>query len=315
MVDFKSIDDRTNLAGTNRLELLMFRLQEPVEGQITPLYGINVFKVREIMVLPSLITVPESNEFMAGVANIRGKAIPVIDLSLYCGYGQIKDSGILIVTEFNNVTQGFLVHEVDNIIQLAWSDIHEPPDLVKNDNNNALTAMSQIDEDQMLLIVDVEKIIFEVLGSKLDSIDATVMTIQNEGKLVFFADDSMVARTQIARILDKMGIRHMSAKNGLEALTNLQKLADEAEVAGEPLKNTVQAIITDVEMPEMDGYVLTGKIKQDARFNGIPVMMHSSLSASENRRLGVKVGADAYIAKLQPEEFCQALDQLMNPAA
>ena len=111
-----------------------------------------------------------------------------------------------------------------------------------------------------------------------------------------------------------MGIQHKFAKNGLEALTALQALADEAESMGEPLSKSIRAIITDVEMPEMDGYVLTSKIKSDPRFNGIPVMMHSSLSASENLRLGMKVGADAYIAKLQPAEFSRELDKLLNAA-
>ena len=125
----------------------------------------------------------------------------------------------------------------------------------------------------------------------------------------------MVARRQVERILDKMGIQHKSAKNGAEAYARLMQLADEAEERGESLSKSVCAIITDVEMPEMDGYVLTGKLKADPRFNGIPVMMHSSLSASENKRLGVKVGADAYIAKLQPAAFSQALDGLLNPAS
>ena len=311
MVDFKSIDERSNLAGSNRLELLMFSLRDHVEGQIEPLYAINVFKVREIMVLPMLIAVPNSHEFMVGVANIRGIAIPVIDLTKFCGYDDQRQGNILIVTEFNSSTQGFMVHDVDNIIQLDWNDINEPPDLIKADNNNALTAMSKLPTDQMLLILDVEKIIAEVLGSKIDVINETDMPFHSGERNVFFCDDSQVARKQVARILDKMGIKHESAKNGLEALLALQAMADDAESKGEPLTNTLQAIITDVEMPEMDGYVLTSRIKADPRFKDIPVMMHSSLSARENRRLGEKVGADAYIAKLQPKEFSEQLDRFM----
>lgn len=314
MVDFKSIDERTNLAGTNRLELLMFKLNDKKSGVGSPLYGINVFKVREIMVMPELIQVPDSNEYLAGIANIRGLAIPVIDLNKYCGCtSEGLGTGILVVTEFNSSTQGFLVSEVDNIIPLAWSEIQEPPTLVSENHGNALTAMSQIDEERLLLILDVEKVIAEVLGSKIDVIEATAMTSQNAGRQVFFADDSAVARTQIGRILDKMGIKHECAKNGKEALASLQRLADEADVSGRPLSDTLCAIITDVEMPEMDGYVLTSKIKADARFNSIPVMMHTSLSARENLRLGMKVGADAYIPKLKPAEFSKTLDALLNP--
>ncbi len=317
MVDFKSIDDRTNLAGTNRLEILMFKLQDNSGSDGSPLYGINVFKVRELMVLPELIQGPNSAPSVAGIANIRGKAVPVIDLHHYFGYSDDNKSNILIVTEFNGSTQGFLVEEVDDIIQLAWSDIREPPEIVTEmageAHGSTLTAMSQLDEQRMLLIIDVEQVIAEVLGTSIDVIDATEMPHHNEGAMVFFADDSRVARAQVGRILDKMGIRHQSAKNGQEALEALRVLADAADEKNQPLSDSVRAIITDVEMPKMDGYVLTSKIKADARFNGIPVMMHSSLSTSENKRLGMKVGADAYIPKLRPQEFSQTLDGLLNP--
>lgn len=313
MVDFKSIDQRTSLAGTNRLELLMFKLNDIHDMAESAMYGINVFKVREIIESPELVKVPQSSEFVAGIANIRGSAIPVIDLGLYlgCDYGD-KRPGILIVTEFNRSTQGFLIHQVEQIIQLDWNEIHEPPALIQENHNNTLTAMSLIEDEKMLLILDVEKVISDVLGSKIDLIEATDMTLDNKGRKVFFADDSLVARTQISRILDKMGIEHQSAKSGLEALEALHLLADEAESEGHPLSQSLAAIITDVEMPEMDGYVLTGKIKSDRRFSGIPVMMHTSLSASENLRLGMKVGADAYIPKLKPDEFSKALDGLLR---
>lgn len=316
MVDFKSIDQRTSLAGTNRLELLMFKLHDSHDLSDSALYGINVFKVREIIESPELVKVPQSNDYVAGIANIRGSAIPVIDLGQYlgCDYGD-KQPGILIVTEFNRSTQGFLIHQVEKIIQLDWNEIHEPPVLIQENHNNTLTAMSLIEDENMLLILDVEKVIADVLGSKIDVIEATEMTLDNKGRKVFFADDSQVARTQIGRILDKMGIEHQSAKSGLEALEALHLMAEEAERAGQPLSHSLSAIITDVEMPEMDGYVLTGKIKGDRRFAGIPVMMHTSLSASENLRLGMKVGADAYIPKLKPDEFFKALDGLLNSKA
>ena len=168
MVDFKSIDDRTNLAGTNRLELLMFRLGDTLDAHRTALYGINVFKVRELMVLPPLTPLPGSHACLRGVASIRGKAVPVIDLNRYCGFDGGESSSILIITEFNNGTQGFLVNEVDDIVRLDWSDIDEPPELLAATHDNLLTAVSRLDEERMLLIVDVERVIAEVLGSPCD---------------------------------------------------------------------------------------------------------------------------------------------------
>jgi len=129
---------------------------------------------------------------------------------------------------------------------------------------------------------------------------------------VFYVDDSKVARMQIGKILDKMGLSYDCAKNGDQAWKKLSAMADEAEKSGRDVSEQVRAVITDVEMPVMDGYVLTGKIKADKRFNKVPILMHSSLSASENERLGMKVGADAYVPKLRPKEFSQTLNGLLK---
>lgn len=307
----ESVDNRTNLAGTNRLEILMFSLGKKNEIENDTRFGINVFKVRELMTVPTLIKIPEVSPSLVGVANIRGKAVPVIDLNHFCGYESSPDSNILIVTEFNNSTQGFMVSEVDDIIQLAWSDIVEPNELVANSHDNMLTAMSKLEDDRILLLIDVEKIIAEVLSSNQEYEIDTVKRNDAESKYVFFADDSGVARMQIERILDRMGVKHQSAKNGRDAWAALQSFAEEAQSNNQKLNETLQAIITDVEMPYMDGYVLTTKIKEDPRFAGVPVMMHSSLSAAENKKMGMKVGADAYVAKLVVKEFTATLNELI----
>lgn len=312
---FQSIDDRTNLAGTNRLEILMFSLGRKHQLENETRFGINVFKVRELMTVPALIKIPEAASSLVGFANIRGRAVPVIDLNHYCGYESLPDHNILIVTEFNNTTQGFMVSDVDDIIQLAWSQIVEPSELISNGHENMLTAMSKLDDDRILLLIDVEKIIAEVLGSTFDrDLIDIVPEESEEPRTVYFADDSGVARIQVGRLLDKMDITHVSFQNGRDAWEALQVEADEADKAGIHLSEKIQAVITDVEMPYMDGYVLTTKIKEDNRFNGIPVMMHSSLSAAQNKKLGMGVGADAYVAKLIASEFSKTLTDLIANA-
>lgn len=312
---FQSIDDRTNLAGTNRLEILMFSLGRKDQLENETRFGINVFKVRELMTVPELIKVPESKPSLVGVANIRGRAVPVIDMNHYCRYESSPDHNILIVTEFNNSTQGFLVSEVDDIIQLAWSQIVEPNELISSNHQNMLTGMSKLENDSILLLVDVEKIIAEVLGSTFETdLGDITSTDSEDGTYVYFADDSGVARMQVARLLDKMGLAHKCAHNGRDAWRDLSQAADEAEAAGRALHETLQAVVTDLEMPYMDGYVLTTKIKEDRRFAGIPVMMHSSLSAGQNKTLGMKVGADAYVAKLIASEFSKTLSDLIEKA-
>lgn len=285
MVDFKSIDEKTNLAGTNRMEILMFMLQDKNKVPDAPLFGINVFKVRELMVVPQLLEGPNKRESIAGMANIRGKAVPVIDLNKYFGTDSDCSGNILVVSEFNGSTQGFLVHEVHDITQLEWIDMQEPPEMVielsGQNRGNVLTAMSKLDDGRMLLIIDVEQVISEVLGSSYETIEATEMPTDHRGKTVFFVDDSKVARLQIGKILDKMGLNHECAKNGDQAWTKLSALAEEATQSGGTLSDSINAVVTDVEMPVMDGYVLTAKIKADRRFDNVPVLMHSSLSASE----------------------------------
>lgn len=314
MVDFNAIDDRTNLAGSNRLEVLMFRLSDPLDTDRNALYGINVFKVRELMVLPELTFLPATHPCLRGVASIRGKAVPVIDLNRYCGFPDDDASAILIITEFNGGTQGLLVNEVDDIMRLNWSDIDEPPEVISQADDNMLTAVSRLDENRILLIVDVERVIAEVLGAPDTCHEDIAGIADEERRTVFFADDSAVARAQVGKILDHMNLGHQSAKNGQDALEQLQQMAEDADAQGVLLKDSLLAIITDVEMPQMDGYVLTGKLKADDRFDGVPIMMHSSLSATENRRLGMKVGADGYMPKLQPEAFSAMLTELIKGA-
>ena len=312
----KSIDSTTNLAGTNRLELIVFTLgNEDESGRQTP-YGINVFKVRELITLPKLVKKPMRHECSPGIANVRGTAVPVIDLQKYYDYPVTSEQNILVITEFNSSTQGFIVNKVEQIIQLDWKDISEPPrtvtELTGAKYGNTLTGISVLSDDTLLMVIDVEQIISEVLGSDIDRIAAVDMTTRNRDLTILFADDSRVARAQVSAILKKMGINYHCTVNGKEAFDLLDKLATEAEAEGKELRDSLSAIITDVEMPVMDGYMLTRRVKEDRRFDGIPVMMHSSLSTEENIRLGEKVGVDAYIPKLKPQEFSEQLDRLIN---
>ncbi len=300
---------------SSRLEILTFTLEDKDAAGRQTLYGINVFKVKELVTLPRLVQKPNSHECAAGMANVRGIAVPVVNLQKYYGYCESSKQNILILTEFSGSTQGFIVNEVNTIIQLDWRDINQPPDVVTEltsvNHGSTLTGISILPDGDMLMLADLEKIISEVLGNGIDVIAETKLDKTTEHLKVFFADDSLVARKQISRILEKMGIEYQYAKDGQEALELLDEQAKLAAATGKPLSDTLNAIITDVEMPVMDGYRLTRSIKDDKRFNGIPVMMHSSLSAEQSRRLGEEAGVDAYLTKLQPKEFSDALNHLI----
>jgi len=161
--------------------------------------------------------------------------------------------------------------------------------------------------------MDVEKVLSEAAGFyDDDSIYAGIPTANDKDITVMFVDDSSVARGQIQRTLDEMGVKYISAVNGQDAWDKLNEIASQTEADGSAVIDRVQFILTDIEMPEMDGYVLTRKVKEDDRFKGIPVIMHSSLSAESNQALGEGVGADAYVAKFQPRELAGTLVKMIS---
>ena len=307
----KNIDARTKLAGTNKLEILMFSLGLDKRTGREETFGINVFKVREVMRIPEITRAPEMPASVEGMVSLRGALVPVIDLAKYTGIETDDPAGIMIVTEYNGHTQGFLVKAVDNILRLDWSAMRVPPAMLVAEMGGLVTAITELKNGRLVMMMDVEKVLSET--TRFDADEMIFKNVQPLGKerTVFFADDSAVARHQIARTLDAMQVKYISAINGRQAWSELVKMADLAEASHTPLKSVVQVILTDVEMPEMDGYMLTRKIKADKRFSGIPVLMHSSLSGSSNQQLGKTVGVDEYVPKFEPQKLAQMLARLL----
>jgi two-component system chemotaxis response regulator CheV len=306
----KSIDARTKLAGTNKLEILMFSLGKDNRSQREETFGINVFKVREVMRIPEITRAPEMPASVEGMVSLRGSLVPVIDLAKYIGMETEGKPEIMIVTEYNGQTQGFLVRSVDNILRLDWSAMRVPPAMLLAELGGLVTAVTELKDGRLVMMVDVEKVLSETSRYDNEIIYKNVKPLGKE-RTVFFVDDSSVARNQISRTLDAMQVKYISAINGLQAWEELVKMADYADVSHTPLKNTLHVILTDVEMPEMDGYMLTRKIKADKRFAGIPVLMHSSLSSSSNQQLGKAVGVDEYVPKFEPQRLAQTLAKLL----
>jgi two-component system chemotaxis response regulator CheV len=308
----KNIDARTKLAGTNKLEILMFSLGRDLRTDRDETFGINVFKVREVMRIPPITRAPEMPPSVEGMVSLRGALVPVIDLAKYIGLVTDTKPEIMIVTEYNGHTQGFLVKAVDNILRLDWSAMRVPPAMLVAELGGLVTAITELKDKRLVMMIDVEKVLAETGHFGTDEmIFNSVKPLGKPNRTVFFADDSSVARNQISRTLDAMGVKHISAINGRQAWLELSKMASYAESSNIPLKDLVQVILTDVEMPEMDGYMLTRKVKEDKRFSGIPVLMHSSLSSTSNQQLGKTVGVDEYIPKFEPQKLSQALARLL----
>ncbi len=311
----KRVDERTKLAGTNKLEILLFTLGVDQASQRRETYGINVFKVREVMRTPAITRAPEMPPAVEGMVSLRGALIPVVGLAKFISaFSPVLTEtppSIMIVTEYNGQTQGFLVEAVDTILRLDWSAMRVPPSMLTAKLGGLVTAVSELADGRLVMMLDVEKVLAETQQDDDSAMFRNLKPIDHKECTVFFADDSSIARRQISRTLDAMHVRHLSAVNGKDAWAELQKIADYADAARQPVRDYVQLVLTDVEMPEMDGYMLTRKIKNDARFAGIPVLMHSSLSGRSNQQLGRSVGVDEYVPKFEPHRLAETVTRLL----
>jgi two-component system chemotaxis response regulator CheV len=298
------VDARTRLAGSNRMELLLFSLGTDET------FGINVFKVREVADAMPLTLVPNLPEQIEGVVSLRGTVIPVIAPARWFG-GDAAGCDTMMVTEISCHTQGFLVRQVDRIVRVEWDQVHAVgPSLAGG--QNLVLAYTELPDGKLVSVLDVEQILADVFG---ESAVADLLQVGQSDAHVVFADDSLVARRQIVQVLDRIGVRHQQATNGAEAWEMLQSLAAGAQADGVPLRQKLDLVLTDAEMPEMDGYVLTQRIKADGRFKGIPVVMHSSLSSDANRAMGKSVGVDAYVPKFDPLVLADTLRPLLEARA
>ena len=295
-----SVDQRTQLAGRNRLELLMFRLH----GQ--QLYGINVFKVREVLQCPKLSNVPQSHPVVRGISNIRGQTISIMDLSMAIGGPPIQDieNAFVIISEYNRSVQGFLVREVDRIVNLNWKDMLPPPSGTAG--ASYLTSVTYVNE-KMVEVIDVERVLAEVVGAKdevsqevLDEVDAQQMN----KNLILVSDDSMVARKQVCKTLEQdMNIETVTTRDGKEALDMLKNWADNQD----PKLQRLSMVISDIEMPEMDGYTFTTEVRADERLKHLYIILHTSMSGVFNQTMVDRVGADKFIAKFEPDILAKAV--------
>lgn len=300
-----AVDARTMLVGSNKMEILLFSLGT---GEV---FGINVFKVREVCQTPFVTKTPYMPDGVEGVISLRGNIIPVIALAKFTHMdGVPEDSGhTMIVTEFSRHTQGFLVHEVDRIIRVDWDKI-KPPQNMLSGNDGMITAITELPDGRLVSILDVEQVLASAFG--IEPVPEMVPVVTERDSTVFFVDDSAVARKEIVMVLDKLGAKYQQATNGQEAWDKLQSLANRAQQDGLPVSDQISMILVDAEMPVMDGYVLTKNIKSDRRFDGIPVVMHSSLSSDANRDMGKRVGVDAYVAKFDPAVLADTLRPLLQ---
>ncbi len=298
-----AVDARTNLAGSNKMEILLFSIGS------NETFGINVFKVKEVTRAVTITKTPNMPHGVDGIASLRGHVMPVLNLAGFMNLGNPAEQKVMMVAEYSRHILGFLVRDVDRIVRVDWDKVHAADTMATN-NGNLITAITELPNGTLVSILDVEQILATAFGESL--VGKIEKIEKGHEKCVFFVDDSAVARKKILEVLDKMGVKNIQSHNGLEGWQRLKGLAESAQHARVDLHAQIQVILVDAEMPEMDGYVLTQHIKADRRFDNIPIVMHSSLSSEANRAMGKRVGVDYYVPKFDSTMLSDTLRPLLK---
>ena len=314
----QEVDARTNLTSNSMFEMLLFRLGEAPGTDRHELFGINVFKVREILVMPEITAMANASPNVLGVANIRGQMITVVNLPKIMGCILDKAPGLLLVTEFSRTIQGFAVEDVSEIVRLEWKRVLS----AEGTGGNLVTSIAKLDGEgsntQLVQVLDVEQILRDVFLHETKEIQKGELeskVLLPPGTVILAADDSALARMLIEEGLKAMNVPYVMTRSGQEAWDRLQSMSKQAALEGQTINDKVALVLTDLEMPEMDGFTLTRNIKQDPRLKGLPVIIHSSLTGTTNEEHVKKVGADAYVAKFEPTELAATIQQVLRRQA
>ncbi|MBS1170516.1 MAG: chemotaxis protein CheV [Burkholderiaceae bacterium] len=312
----QEIDERTNLTSTNKFELLLFRLGGDQRGERNELFGINVFKIREIVAMPPVTAIAGAQQHMMGVVNIRGQVIPVIDLPSVVGCVPKSGLNIMLVTEFARSVQAFAVEAVEDIVRLDWNQVLPAEGGVANGMVTSIARLdSELDSPRLVQVLDVETILRRISPDSVANLEVeevNARSLLKPGSLILAADDSAIARTLIEQGLQSMNLPFVMTKSGKEAWERLNQFAKDADNEGKPVSDKVALVLTDLEMPEMDGFTLTRMIKQNQHLAKIPVVIHSSLTGTANEAHVQSVGADAYVAKFAAEELSAAIQKALS---
>jgi two-component system chemotaxis response regulator CheV len=301
---------------SNEMELVDFRIYKKMpNGKVYEgIYGINVAKVREIIKMPELTELPGGGEYIEGIFDLRGVVVPVVNLAKWMGIQvpspeELHITPRVIISEFNNILIGFIVHEAKRIRRISWKDI-EPATFSnggENIDSSKITGVTRIEKNEILLILDLESIV-EELGIYTPSINTDIEIEKFEG-IVLVLDDSATARKIEKDALKKMGFDVVEANNGEEGLEKLNELYS---LYGDSIKDKLKLILSDVEMPKMDGFHFAARVKDDIRFKEIPIVFSSSISDAFSEKRGEEAGGEEYLVKFKLEEFVKKIAEVIK---
>ena len=302
--------------GSNEMELVDFRIFKQQDGDVYEgIYGINVSKVREIIKMPKLTELPGTPGFIEGIFDLRDIVIPVVNLAKWMKIEEPEEAqknARVIITEFNNVLIGFIVHDAKRIRRINWGDI-EPASFASGSgelDGSKITGVTKIEDDSVLLILDLESVVQD-LGLYEPEINDMTHVIDDDkfSGVALVLDDSSTARKIVKDALEKMGFDVVEAMDGQEGLERLNELA---EVYQDKLEEHLKIIISDVEMPRMDGFHFAANAKEDERFKNIPIVFNSSISDHFSENRGIEAGGEAYLVKFQGGAFYDEVSRIVR---
>lgn len=291
-------------SGTNELEIVEFTIGENH-------FGINVAKVREIMPYEKITKVPNAHPCILGIFKPRETIMTAIDLPKYLNLPESKDinKDMLIVANFNQLYVAFLVHAVVGIHRVSWSEIEKPDKTMSGDKEGLSTGIIKLN-DKLVIILDFEKIVADIspqTGIQISEIDKMGHRSRSN-KPILIAEDSQLLTRMLLESLEKAGYTNVTTTaNGKEAWDILEQI----KASGAKLEERVACLITDIEMPQMDGHHLTKRIKEDGSLKKLPVIIFSSLINDDIKRKGESLGADAQISKPEIGNLVNIIDKLI----
>jgi two-component system, chemotaxis family, chemotaxis protein CheV len=290
-------------AGTNELEIVEFSIGENR-------FAINVMKVKEILNPVPVVAIPHAHTFVKGIIELRGEVLPVIDVAKALGLPDSLQPQLdkFIVAEFNQQKTVFHVHAVSQIHRISWGQIEKPSEMYQGTESQVIGVIKL--QGQMVLFLDFEKMLYEInpdSGIKMSDVKK-LGPRERSVKKIIVAEDSIMLRKMLHDILHEAGFQNMEFfENGKDAIAYLEHLADSSD----DISEAVQLVITDIEMPQMDGHHLTKRIKEHSALSKLPVIIFSSLITNELRHKGNMVGADAQISKPDISQLVLKIDELI----
>ncbi len=307
-------DENALKVGSNEMELVDFRIMRQDKDKIYEgIYGVNVAKVREIIKIPKITELPGVPEYIEGIFDLRGVVIPVVNLAKWMEISEPAAEKVkprVIITEFSDILIGFIVHEAKRIRRVSWSDI-EPASFVSGMGSldkSQITGVTRIENDEVLLILDLESVVQE-LGIYQPKMEPDNHVIDQIEGTALVLDDSLTARKIVKDAVQKMGMRVVEAADGAEGL---KKLDEMYTAYGDQIEKELKIIISDVEMPRMDGFHFAANVKDDERFKNIPIVFNSSISDHFSEDRGKEAGGEAYLTKFDASVFYKEVSRVIK---